>query len=189
MIRTIIRERVISVVMVLGGAGLLMAVVAQISAIQWVGRLLGGASLFNKAFGWTVGAVSSFLLDVLTFALLFKFLPPVPIRSRYVWPASVLCALVWVAAGEFLTLYGALIGDSRSAYGAIGGLFAAIIWMKIVSQALFFGAELCKVSVMQAGGSPKFIGGGAASTSSGSDCTDKDRGQDQHKAVESDHPC
>ena len=146
-----------------------MAVVAQISAIQWVGRLLGGASLFNKAFGWTVGAVSSFLFDVLTFALLFKFLPPVPRRTRDVWPASVLCALVWVLAGEFLTLYGALIGDSRSAYGAIGGLFAAIIWMKIVSQALFFGAELCKVSVMQASGSPKWIGSGPASTSSGSD--------------------
>ena len=42
-------------------------------------------------------------------------------------------------------LYAVFFGDSRSAYGALGAMLAVMLWMNIVSQVLFFGAELCKV--------------------------------------------
>jgi membrane protein len=69
-VRTIIRERVISVAMVLGGAGLLVAALALIAAIQVIDRLMGGLTLTNYAAGWSLGAVSSFAVDVITFGLL-----------------------------------------------------------------------------------------------------------------------
>jgi uncharacterized BrkB/YihY/UPF0761 family membrane protein len=50
-----------------------------------------------------------------------------------------------VVAAEFLALYGVFFGSSHSAYGVVGGVLAVMLVMNIVSQVLFFGAELCKV--------------------------------------------
>ena len=88
----------------------------------------------------------------ISFALLFKFLPPIPICLSDVWFAALACALVWVSADEFIALFGAFFTYDRSVYGAIGGVLAAMVWMNIVSQAFFFGAELCKVSAKAAVG-------------------------------------
>lgn len=147
-LRTVIRERVISLAMVLGGAGLLLGALGLITTVQWISGFLDGATFLDQAAGWSLGALSSLVIDVITFALLFKVLPPVSMRWRDVGIAALFCALVWVAAGGFLTLYGALFGSTRSAYGPIGWVFVAILWIKIVSQALFFGAEICKVSAI-----------------------------------------
>jgi len=143
-VRTTILERARSIIILLGGGALLVTTLAVNAAIQWVDRLLGSLSLFEGA-GWWLGIPSSFILDIITFALLFKFLPPIPVRFRDIWPAAVLCAFAWVVASQALSLSGALF-NSRSAYGALGGLLAALLWMKLVSQILFFGAELCKVT-------------------------------------------
>jgi membrane protein len=145
--RTIILEKIISLVLALGAAGLFLVALALTAAIQWTERLLG---LFNLSVGRPLAALGSFVLYSITFALLFKFLPPVSIRWREIWPAAMLCAFVWVAASELLAIYGALFGGARSAYGAIGGILAALLWINIGSQALFFGAELCKVTVKRA---------------------------------------
>ena len=83
------------------------------------------------------------MLAIITFWPLFRFLPPVRITWRTAWPATLLSALVWVLAIEFLSLYGRWFG--YSATGALAGLFAALLWANTVSQVLFFGAELCKV--------------------------------------------
>jgi membrane protein len=91
---------------------------------------------------------SSLILAAATFSILLKYLPPVPIRWRDVWLASVLCAAAWVAAGEVLTFYGVFFGGRPSPAGAFGALFAVMLWMSVVSKVLFFGAELCKVVAM-----------------------------------------
>lgn len=124
---------------------------ALTAAIQWTDRLLG---MFNLSVGGPLAALGSFVLYSIAFALLFRFLPPVSVRLREIWPAATLSAFVWVAASELLATYGALFGDVRSAYGAIGGILATLLWMNIGSQALFFGAELCKVSAVRAEESP-----------------------------------
>jgi uncharacterized BrkB/YihY/UPF0761 family membrane protein len=45
----------------------------------------------------------------------------------------------------------ALCRDVRTvqALSAFGGVLAGMLWMNVVSQALFFGAELCKVVATQ----------------------------------------
>jgi uncharacterized BrkB/YihY/UPF0761 family membrane protein len=53
------------------------------------------------------------------------------------------CAIAWIIGADLLALY-ASFGDN-SAYGAIGGLLVVMVWMKFVSQVLFYGAEICKV--------------------------------------------
>jgi membrane protein len=143
-VRAVVRatalEQALALAMVLGGGGLLLAALALIGLTQW----LGSALPLLARTGWVLTAVSSSILAAIAFAAMFKVLPPVPIGWRDVRLAAVLCAVTWVAAGELLALYGLIVDDS-GAYGALGGVLAAMLWMNIVSQTLFFGAELCKV--------------------------------------------
>jgi membrane protein len=149
-VRTTILERVVSFAMVLGGGALLLASLGLIAAAQWLDRLLGRAPLLGSTTVSLLTAAISLLLTVVTFACLFKVLPPVSIRWRDVWLAALLCGVSWVIASELLALYAVLFGG-RSSFGALGGVLAVMLWMNIVSQVLFFGAELCKVVAMRSG--------------------------------------
>lgn len=149
-LRATILERVIAFVMVLGGGALLLATLGLIAVTQWMSSL----SLLGQATGWLLSALSSLILAVITFAAMFRFLPPAPIRWADVWLAALLCAVAWVVASELLALYGVVVGSSRSASGALGGVLVIMLWMNTVSQVLFFGAELCKVVATQGGELP-----------------------------------
>jgi membrane protein len=142
---TTIFEKIAASVLVLGGGGLLIIALLIIGATQWLGSLVHSLPLFNDATGWLLKVLSSFVLAGITFAFLFKFLPPVTVRWRDVWLAALLCSVTWVVAAEFMALYGDLFGNDRTAYGVIGGILAIMLWMNVVCQVLFFGAELCKV--------------------------------------------
>lgn len=142
---TTLFERAIALMMVLGGGALLLAALLLIAATQWLSRWLGGLPLVGGAAGWPLTAVSSLILVAITVGSMFKALPPVPIRWRDVWLASLLSGVSWVVASELLTLYAVVFGDGGSPYGALGTVLAFMLWLNIVSQVLFFGAELCKV--------------------------------------------
>jgi membrane protein len=140
-----ILERMVAFAMVLGGGGLLLVALVLLTAAGWLHRLLGAPLLFGELSPWLLAALTSLGFAAVSFAALFKVLPPVPMRWRDIWLATLLCAVAWVIAGELLALYAVFFGDSRSAYGALGAMLAVMLWMNIVSQVLFFGAELCKV--------------------------------------------
>jgi membrane protein len=142
-------ERLIAFLMVLAGGGLLVGALVLIGAAQWLGRFLGSPVLPGQITAWLLAALEALIVVAIAFAALLKVLPPVCIRWRDVWPAALLCAVAWVAASELLVLYAVFIGDRTSAYGALGGVLALMLWMNVVSKALFFGAELCKVTAMR----------------------------------------
>ncbi|HEY8521524.1 MAG TPA: YihY/virulence factor BrkB family protein [Gammaproteobacteria bacterium] len=143
--RATLVERIVAFAMVLGGGVLLVVAIALITVSQWFDRWLGTLPLVGVAAGWLPAAGSSLLLAAITFTVLFKVLPPVRVRWRDIGLAVLLCASAWVAAGELLALSGDLFGASSVA-GALGSLLAAMLWLNAVSQLLFFGAEVCKVS-------------------------------------------
>jgi membrane protein len=149
-VRASILERSIAFVMVLGGGGLLLVALGLIAATQWLDRRLGSLPLLGQAAGWLLAAVSSWMLAAITFASLFRFLPPVSIRWRHVGFAALLCAAGWVVASELLALYGVFFGTGGSATGVLGGVLVVMLWLNVVSQVLFFGAELCKVVAARA---------------------------------------
>jgi len=142
---TTIFEKIVASVLVLGGGGLLIVALLIIGATQWLGGLVHVLGFSSDAMGWLLKALSSFVLSGITFVLLFKFLPPVSIRWRDVWLAALLCSVTWMVAAEFMALYGDLFGNERTTYGVIGGMLAIMLWMNVICQVLFFGAELCKV--------------------------------------------
>ena len=137
-------ERVVAFVMVLGGGALLLAALGLIAATQSLDSVLGRVPLLGPKSGWLLATASSLGLAVMTFAVLFKFLPPVPMRWRHVRLAALLCGAAWVVVSELLALFGGFLVGSRSTAGVLGVL-AVMLWMNLGSQVLFFGAELCKV--------------------------------------------
>lgn len=138
-------EKAIAFAMVLLGGPLLLAMLVLIATVHWVGGLFGTLPLLGGAIAWALALSTSLIFVPLTFALLFKFLPPVRIQWRHVVLATALCSLAWFAGAEILALYVVKFGENVSAYGALGGMLIVMLWMKVIAQVLFFGAEICKV--------------------------------------------
>jgi membrane protein len=147
-ILAVLFERLVAFLMVLGGGGLLVTALALIAGAQWIGRFVGTPA--GLPAPGLLAALESMILAGIAFAALFKVLPPVAIHWRHLWLATLLCAVAWVAAGELLVLYAAFSAGSLGVYGALGWMLALMLWMNIVSKALFFGAELCKVVASRA---------------------------------------
>jgi membrane protein len=138
------REHILRFAM-MGTAGLLLiGALALFAAVQSLSGLFGNAALPHNPTGSIFARFGAFVVFTLTFALLFKFLPPVRLRWRHVWLSALLCATAWMVATEVLALYGAYF-RRLSIPGALGALLAITVWLNLVSQFVFYGAELCKV--------------------------------------------
>ena len=144
-VRQTFLEQAISFAMVLTAGVLLLLSLALVSIVQWLGGLLNRLPTLGDTAAWLLTLPTPLVLVTLTFAFLFKFLPPVSLKWRHVLKPAVLCGLAWYIAAEVIALYGVFFGRDLTAYGALGGLLVIMIWMNVVSQLLFFGAELCKV--------------------------------------------
>ncbi|HEU5258150.1 MAG TPA: YihY/virulence factor BrkB family protein [Vicinamibacterales bacterium] len=130
---------------VMGMAGvLLIGAFALFAVVRWLSGIFGNAAIAHGPTDSIFALLGSFIVFTVTFALLFKFLFPVPLRWRHVWLAALLCATAWIVFTEMLGLYGAYFG-SLSIPGALGALLAITVWLNLVSQVVFYGAELCKV--------------------------------------------
>lgn len=113
--------------------------------MHWVGGLVSDVPLLGPGVALLIAVGVPFAVVFLIFALLFRLLPPVRLRLRHVWLAALLCSLGWLVGVEILALYGMYLRANVSAYGALGAALVVILWMKLVSQLFFFGAEFCKV--------------------------------------------
>jgi membrane protein len=149
--RTTVLEYLIGFVMVMTGGALLLVALAAVAVTQWLGGLLIKLPLADAIPAWLLALPTSLLIVGLTFALLFRYLPPLRLSWRHVWLAALLCTVAWIIGAEMLVLSGAIFGVSPTPTGAMGGLLMVMFWMNLVSQVLFFGAEVCKVVATSAG--------------------------------------
>jgi membrane protein len=143
-VRATFTEQVTSFLLVLIGAALLLVALALIAIVQWLGAHLARLPWLGD-IGWVIALPTALIIVTLTFAVLFRFLPPVRVAWRHIWIVAGACAIAWLIASEILTLYAIFFADRFGAWGAIGGLLMIMLWMNIVSQILFYGAEFCKV--------------------------------------------
>lgn len=146
-LRATLLERAIAFAMVLAGGAFLVLAFVLLALLHWLAGFLSHIPLFNNAIGYFAAIVTPIAITFVTFALLFKALPPVHLRWRDVWLATVLCAVAWLVGAEVLALYVKYFGGRFSAYGVIGGVLILMLWMHAMSKVLFFGAEICKVGV------------------------------------------
>jgi membrane protein len=83
----------------------------------------------------------SFLILALVFCILFKSLPPVRVKWRDVWLASLLTAFLIVCLQQLIGNSVIRIGGQFQSYGVIGSVMILLLWINFTCQIFFAGCE------------------------------------------------
>lgn len=147
---SIVKERSLSFVLVLGIGFLLLVSLILNTALTAASRFLGDVFPLGPWFWQAFNFLISFGVITVLFALMFKFLPDVEIRWRDVWVGALITSLLF-NIGKFLI--GLYLGQSSvaSAYGAAGSIIVILIWVYYSAIILFLGAEITQVYARQRG--------------------------------------
>jgi membrane protein len=139
-----IKDRFLSVAMVMGVGFLLLVSLMVDTAVTFLGkwmkdRLPGGETL------WQIIELGlSFVVITVMFAMIFRFLPDLKIEWHDVWFGAAFTALLFVLGKFALAFYfgKAAVGSS---FGAAGSLVLLLVWIYYSAQILYFGAEFTQV--------------------------------------------
>lgn len=141
--KTTVQKKLGGFVMVLAVGFLLLVAIILTSFLKGILGLIGGVAEASW-FIQTLNQVGSFLVTVLLFGALFKYVPDVKIQWKDVtfgafWTA-VFFTIGKVALGLYITH-----GDLGSGYGATGSLVVLLAWIFYSVQIFFIGAEFTQV--------------------------------------------
>jgi membrane protein len=143
--RAMITQRLASFVAILALGFLLLVSVIVSTALGVIGRYFGDLVPAGPAIGAeTLNLIVSPLAAAVLFALIFKFVPDVPIAWRDVVVGAVVTSILFSVGRAALSFYLQTAGVG-SAYGAAGSLVAFIVWVYYSAQIFFFGAILTRV--------------------------------------------
>ncbi len=143
---TAIRDRVVSIGMLLAIGFLLLVSTAVNAAIAYIATYaahalpFAGAALVFSAVNWIV----SLAVIALLFALMFKYLPDAVVEWRDVWTGALVTAVLFVAGQTLIAFYLGKAGVA-SAYGAAGSLLVLLLWIFYSAMIVLFGAEFTRV--------------------------------------------
>ena len=141
---SLLRTRLLSFGLILGVGFLLIASLVLSAALaalgKWWAPLFGGWDVLLQACNFLLG----FALVTVVFAMIYKFMPRVPIEWRDVWIGAAVTSLLF-SIGKFLI--GLYIGRSSvtSGYGAAGSLVVLLLWVYYSAQIFLMGAEFTGV--------------------------------------------
>ncbi len=146
----LVKERLLSFVMVLGVAFVLLISLALNSVVS---AAEAATATILPVFPVTVQIVDigvSLVLVTLVFGLLYEYLPDCRIAWRDVWLGAAASAVLFVAGQTFLAWY---IGRTAiaSSYGAFGGIVVFLVWSFYSAQILLLGAEFTHVYALKFG--------------------------------------
>ncbi len=140
----IIKDRFLSLAMVLGVGFLLLVSLVVSAATAALGKYVGGLLPLPSIMLEVLNFVVSFAVVTLLFALIYKVLPDVEISWNDVWIGALITALLFTIGKVGIGFYLGR-GTVGSVYGAAGSLIVFLIWIYYSAQILFFGAELTQV--------------------------------------------
>jgi membrane protein len=136
-----IKDRFLSISMVLGTAFLLLVSLVLSAALAAIGGPIG--DLFIGVFGQILNFLISFVVITALFAMIYRYLPDAIIAWRDVWFGAVATALLFVIGKTLIGLYLGYVSVGSS-YGAVGSLAVLLIWLYYSAQIFLYGAELTK---------------------------------------------
>jgi membrane protein len=132
-----------------------------IRKLRDIAMALGTGILFSLSLGSTAifsilsdmdlpgaGAASNygakflaFLLSLLIFMVIYKFLPNTKTFWRYIWPGALLAAVLFEIAKILFVFYLSHFADYESVYGSLASVIALLFWIYISAFILILGAE------------------------------------------------
>jgi membrane protein len=145
-----LRSRFLSFAMVAGICFLLLVSLAIEALLKGFSHYVQSVLPGGIVIALTIYVVFDFVVVVLLFAMIFKFLPDVEIQWRDVWIGAVMTAILF-GIGKWVLGFYLGSGAAGSAYGAASSLITLLLWVYYSSQILLFGAEFTQVYASRAG--------------------------------------
>lgn len=145
-----LRDRFLSMSMVLGLGFLLLVSMVLTTAVQALVAKGGQLLPIPDVFTTILSTVISFLIVTLLFAMIYKFLPDVKLGWSDVWTGALVTAGLFTAGKFLLGLY---LGReaTASSYGAAGSVVVILLWIYYSSIILLFGAEFTQTYALKRG--------------------------------------
>lgn len=141
--RSFLRRRIVALLIVLCGAGLILGALFAISALAWIERVLpsGLAAILPalRAGFWTLAAVACGG----TLTLVYRYAPhrPPP-RRRWILPGAAAATMLWLAATVAFGAYLGNFGTTHQTYGSVGAIIVLQLWLFLSGFVLLLGAKL-----------------------------------------------
>jgi membrane protein len=126
-------------VMVLGAGLLFLLSLAAVNLVAIIGetdRLIINAAL---AFG---SRFIGFLLALLVFLIVYKFVPNTKTIWRWTWQGALLAAVAFQVGTYAFIFYLTHFANFQSIYGPLGSVIALMLWIYLSSIMLILGAEV-----------------------------------------------
>lgn len=143
--RGLITQRLVSFVTILVLGGLLLVSLLVTAVLGVIGRFLGDLIPAGTVIvGEILNLIVSPVIIAALFALIFKFVPDVPVAWRDVLGGAVVTSILFSLGRTGLSFYLRTAGVG-SAYGAAGSLVALVVWVYYSAQIFFFGAILTRI--------------------------------------------
>ena len=101
-------------------------------------------------FGQGAEAIVSFLVVVVLFAMIYKYLPDVRLGWRDVWLGATVTAILFVIGKYGIGIY-LRHTTIATTFGAAGSLAVLLVWIYYSAMISFFGAEFTQVYARQRG--------------------------------------
>ncbi|MBI1279291.1 MAG: YihY family inner membrane protein [Anaerolineaceae bacterium] len=138
--RSLWRQRLVALAMTL----ILVVLVTASFVTSAVLRLIS-ASLLGQQSSWlTIGTIFLPLgLNMVIFALLFRFVPAREVHWDAVWPAAIFGAVGWELAKSGFVWYTSTVANFQFIYGGIATAIVLLLWAYLIAAIFLFSAELC----------------------------------------------
>lgn len=141
--RGFVRRRIVALLIVSGGAVLILGALFAIAGLAWVERVLpsGLAALLPslRAIFWasaTGGAIAAL-------ALVYRYAPNrTPPAWRWMLPGALAATLVWLVATLAFGWYLGSFGSTGRTYGTVGAIVVLQLWLFLSGYIMLLGAKL-----------------------------------------------
>ena len=149
-IKGIVKDRFLSLAMVLGTGFLLLISMVLSAALSAISGAMGNVFGMNPVVAHGLHIVVSLFVITLLFGMIFKMLPDATVKWNDVWIGALFTAGLFTL-GKFLLGFYLGRASTASAYGAAGSLVIVLMWVYYSSIILFFGAEFTQVFAKKRG--------------------------------------
>ena len=150
--RTFLHGRALTIGMV-GVVGLILAVSVMLTSILVALReMTGGLSprqiaryplliSMGSAFWQVLFFIGSYLITVVVFICIYRFMPRAAVTLRDTLPGAFLAGLLWEVA-KYIFAWSLQYFHYDEIYGSVGAVVAVLTWSYVSSLIMLFGAQL-----------------------------------------------
>ena len=98
----------------------------------------------------TINAMLGFVITMVSFAAIYRFIPRVTVRWTDVWLGALVTAVLFTIGRFLISIY---IGKTAiaSVFGAAGSLVIVFVWVYYSAQIFLLGAEFTRVYALNVG--------------------------------------